>query len=68
MCDIIGHHHQPRDDDSLNFKVVYDADLVENSDEMQKENPIDSKAMTARIEKMFLTAGGREVAKEVLLT
>jgi HD superfamily phosphohydrolase YqeK len=67
VCDIIGHHHQPRDDDSLNFKVVYDADLVENSDEMQKENPIDSEKMAARIEKLFLTEGGREVAKEVLL-
>jgi hypothetical protein len=67
VCDIIGHHHQPRDDDSLNFKVVYDADLVENSDEMQKENPIDSEKMAARIEKLFLTGGGREVAREVLL-
>ncbi len=67
MCDIIGHHHQPRSDDSLNFKVVYDADLVENSDEMQKENPIDSEKMSARIEKLFLTEGGREVAREVLL-
>jgi len=39
---------------------------VENSDEMQKENPIDSEKMAARIEKLFLTGGGREVAKEVL--
>ena len=67
VCDIIGHHHQPREDDSLNFKVVYDADLVENSDEMQKENPIDPEKMAARIEKLFLTGGGREVAREVLL-
>jgi HD superfamily phosphodiesterase len=27
VCDIVGHHHSPRSDDSLNFKVVYDADL-----------------------------------------
>ena len=50
-----------------NFKVVYDADLVENSDEMQKENPIDPEKMAARIEKLFLTESGREVAREVLL-
>jgi len=67
VCDIIGHHHQPRGNDSLNFKVVYDADLVENSDAMPKENPIDSEKMAARIEKLFLTPGGREVANEVLL-
>jgi len=67
VCDIIGHHHQPRSDDSLNFKVVYDADLVENTDEMQKSNPIDAEKLVARIEKLFLTESGREVAKEVLL-
>jgi hypothetical protein len=47
--------------------VIYDADLVENTDEMQKETPIDPEKMAARIEKLFLTRGGREVAKEVLL-
>ncbi|MGD9302403.1 MAG: phosphohydrolase, partial [Desulfobacterales bacterium] len=67
VCDIIGHHHQPGPDESLNFKVIYDADLVENTDEMQKQNPIDSEKLAARIEKLFLTPGGREVAKEVLL-
>jgi hypothetical protein len=67
VCDIIGHHHQPRAEESLNFKVIYDADLVENTDEMQKETPIDPEKMAARIEKLFLTRGGREVAKEVLL-
>jgi hypothetical protein len=67
VCDIIGHHHQPREDDSLNFKVVYDADLVENTDEMQKENPIEPEKMAARIDKLFLTKSGREVAREVLL-
>jgi hypothetical protein len=67
VCDIIGHHHQPRSEESLNFKVIYDADLVENTDEMQKETPIDPEKMAARIEKLFLTRGGREVAKEVLL-
>jgi hypothetical protein len=47
--------------------VVYDADLVENSDEMQKENPIAPDKMAARIDKLFLTKSGREVAREVLL-
>ena len=67
VCDIIGHHHQPRPEESVNFKVVYDADLVENTDEMQKENPVDPDKMAARIEKLFLTGAGQEVAREVLL-
>ncbi|MEJ2283950.1 MAG: phosphohydrolase, partial [Desulfobacterales bacterium] len=67
VCDIIGHHHQPRPEESVNFKVVYDADLVENTDEMQKENPVDPDKLAARIENLFLTGTGREVAREVLL-
>jgi hypothetical protein len=68
VCDIIGHHHQPRSDDSLNFKVVYDADLLENTDEKQKENPADPAKLADRIEKIFLTQSGRKVAREVLLS
>ena len=67
VCDIIGHHHQPRADDTMNFKVVYDADLMENIDEKQKENPVDPAQLAERIEKLILTPGGREVAQEVLL-
>jgi HD superfamily phosphohydrolase YqeK len=68
VCDIIAHHHQPRSDDSLNFKVVYDADLLENSDERQKKKPVDPVKLAERIERFFLTESGREFAKEVLLT
>jgi hypothetical protein len=34
---------------------------------MQKENPVDPDRLAARIEKLFLTGTGREVAREVLL-
>jgi hypothetical protein len=47
--------------------VVYDADLIENLDEKQKKNPMDSDKLTEQIEKIFLTATGRETAKEILL-
>ncbi|MGD8888308.1 MAG: HD domain-containing protein [Desulfobacterales bacterium] len=67
VCDIIGHHHHPRSDETLNFKVVYDADLLENMDEYQKEKPSDPHQLTEKIEKLFLTSSGREIAKEVLL-
>ena len=68
VCDIVGHHHHPRSGDTVNFKVVYDADLIENLDERQKENPIDPAKLAEIVEKSFLTATGREVAKEVLLS
>ena len=68
VCDIVGHHHHPKSDDTLDFKVVYDADLLENMDEKQKTNPANPEKLAERIEKHFLTPSGREVAKEVLLT
>jgi HD superfamily phosphodiesterase len=67
VCDIIVHHHHPGTDESLNFKVVYDADLLENLDEKQKENPVGSKQLEDIIEQSFLTSSGREIAKDVLL-
>ena len=67
VCDIVGHHHHPKSDDTLDFKVVYDADLLENMDEKQKTKPADPEKLAERIEKYFLTPSGREVAKEVLL-
>ena len=47
--------------------MVYDADLIENLDEQQKENPMDKDRLSEKIEKIFLTPTGRETAKKVLL-
>jgi predicted HD phosphohydrolase len=67
VCDIIGHHHHPRSDDSINFKIVYDSDLLENLDEKQKNEPRSKEEIENLIEKSFLTGSGREAAREVLL-
>ena len=67
VCDIVGHHHHPRSDDTINFKAVYDADLVENMDAQLKENRKDPAELAEIIEKSFLTAAGRMIAKEVIL-
>ena len=67
VCDIIGHHHHPRSDDTINFKVVYDADLIENLDEKQKKAPRSKEEIEAIIQKSFLTDSGREAAREILL-
>ena len=67
VCDIVGHHHHPRTDETTNFKVVYDADLIENLDEKQKEDPTDKDKLSEKIDRLFLTPAGCETAKEVLL-
>jgi len=68
VCDIVGHHHHPRSDDTINFKVVYDADLIENLDERKREKPVDTVRLAKTVEKSFLTPSGREVAREALLS
>ena len=67
VCDIIGHHHHPAGEDGLNFKVVYDADMLENMDEKCKHSQVDPDKLAADIEAGFLTESGRDVAREVLL-
>jgi HD superfamily phosphodiesterase len=66
ICDIVGHHHHPRSDETTNFKAVYDADLIANLEEKQKVDPIDPERLAQIIEKSFLTQSGREVAINVL--
>jgi putative nucleotidyltransferase with HDIG domain len=67
VCDIIGHHHHPRDKETVNFKALYDADLVVNLEEKQKQAPTDQERLARIIEKAFLTESGRKLAKKVLL-
>ena len=42
VCDIIGHHHHPRNEETVNFNVVYDADLIANLEEKHKESPLET--------------------------
>lgn len=67
VCDIIAHHHQPRPEETANFKVLYDADLLVNLEEGQKENPLEREKLAGLIGKTFLTDTGRELAQKVLL-
>jgi len=67
VCDIIGHHHHPRSKDTINFKVVYDSDLLENMEEKKKNESMDRDEAGRFIEKSFLTATGRDTAKEIIL-
>jgi len=67
VCDIVGHHHHPRSDETINFQVLYDADLIANLEDKKKNNPMDTGRLKDLIEKSFLTEGGRGEAKKVLL-
>jgi HD superfamily phosphodiesterase len=65
VCDIIGHHHHPRDTETLNFKILYDSDLIVNLEAQHKENPISPERLTQIINNNFFTEQGRNEAKKV---
>jgi HD superfamily phosphohydrolase YqeK len=67
VCDIVGHHHHPRPEETANFKCIYDADLLTNIEEAQKESPTDPDKLAKRVNDLFLTASGKKLAEEVLL-
>ena len=66
VCDIVGHHHHPRPEETVNFKVLYDADLIVNMEENTKKAPMDEERLDNLVENAFLTKSGGKFAKKVL--
>lgn len=65
ICAIIGCHHSPGKINSLNFKLLYDADwLVNLKDEVKTQ---DKKALKALIDKIFFTRAGKALAYKMYL-
>ena len=67
VCDIIGHHHHPGHGETVNFKVLYDADRIVNLEEGYKGKQVEKDRMSEIIDEAFLTETGRRVARETLL-
>lgn len=66
ICEIIAHHHRPGVIDTGNFKVLYDADWLVN---LRDEYDIGDKAKLKHIiDKVFLTPGGKALAREIYLS
>jgi HD superfamily phosphodiesterase len=65
ICQIIGHHHSPGAINTLNFKILYDADWLVN---LKDEFPTDNKdRLAGAVEKLFLTPGGKTLARRLYL-
>jgi endogenous inhibitor of DNA gyrase (YacG/DUF329 family) len=67
VCDMIAHGHKPGENDSVNLKALYDADLLAGLEEKQKEHPVDTDELARIIETSFLTQSGRTLAEKRLL-
>jgi len=66
VCDIVTQHRFKPAGDSVNFRVVCDAAALEALESEHKQRPIDAGELAARIEGSFLTASGRQAARETL--
>lgn len=65
VCEIIANHHSPGKIDTVNFKVLYDADwLVNLKDEFDTK---DREGLDKTINKVFLTPSGKELAKRLYI-
>ncbi len=68
VCDLVGHHHHQRKTERVNFRCLYDADLIANLEEKQKKEPSNPGMLNKHIDESFLTEAGKRLAKKVLLT
>jgi len=65
VCTIIGNHHSPGRINTLNFKILYDADWQVNLyDEYDYQN---KEKLSKIIDKIFFTHSGKEMAKRIYL-
>jgi HD superfamily phosphodiesterase len=67
VCEIVGHHHHPQKEETVNFKALYDADRIANLEDLKKKKSLKPETILSLINKQFLTEGGRAEARKVLL-
>ncbi|MDX9787982.1 MAG: HD domain-containing protein [Desulfobacterales bacterium] len=65
VTDIVGHHHHPREKETLNFKVLYDADLISNLEEKHKTEPIAADQIKNRLNKSLFTETAKAYARKL---
>ena len=65
VCDIIGHHHHPREKETLNFQILYEADWLVNIEEEGLSG--DRAKVESILERRFRTAAGLELGERLFL-
>lgn len=63
VCKIIANHHSAKDIDTLEFRIVWDADWLVNFPD--HHGRLDAEKTRAMIEKVFKTQKGKEIAIEL---
>jgi hypothetical protein len=65
ICDIIGHHHSPREEERLDFQILYEADWLVNIEEEGISK--NRKKVEELIRKIFRTVTGKQLAEKLYL-
>lgn len=65
VCEIVGCHHSPGEIETMNFKIMWDADWLVNLSDVYDTK--DKTKLAEIIYKTFMTKSGLEKAKEIYL-
>jgi hypothetical protein len=65
VCEIIGCHHSPGEIDTINFKIMWDADWLVNLPDVYDVK--DRVKLQVIISETFMTQAGAKIAKELYL-
>jgi NAD-dependent DNA ligase len=67
VVDMVSHRSRPDENANLNQKILHDADTLTHMSACEGKNGVDSDEFAAKLDRIFLTAAGNELAKQVLL-
>ncbi|MHB8276873.1 MAG: HD domain-containing protein [Candidatus Humimicrobiaceae bacterium] len=65
VCEIVTSHHSPGEINTVNFKIIWDADCLVNLPDFYNIN--DKKKLTAIINNTFMIKTGLEIARYLYL-
>ena len=67
VIDLISQHRRPEDSADVNKKILHDADTLAYMHACKGKNGVNENEFTAKLDSIFLTSAGNELAKQVLL-
>lgn len=67
VIEIIRHHNRPAQDDSLEKKILHDADMLSHMAVCKDKNSVNDDEFCAKLDRLFLTPAGNDLAKQVLI-
>lgn len=67
VVELVGHRNRGAKDPGLNQKVLHDADMLAHMSVCEKKPHVDDEEFSAKLDRLFLTAAGNKMARQVLV-